>query len=617
MIELLKNAIIINKSFDNTLEVLDYTKVVVNFYRRNHYINSLFYENIIIRGSKVYGDIKNENRKALIANLVQSIYLDLTQNSIRESKLSYELSRFIQFIRWCDSNNLHGCLDNDIQCIDAFGSYVDYHWERVTARKYKSTTAFNVLNSIKRILGMIIQPSLLSSLPSINFSHQSKISTTPPDDQRTAENVQLLLTFFNGICDFLIDKKDYPYQLRVPSLLNIENDCLWLFPCRTWCQTDLAPNGTSNQCVNKGYNFGKGRIVTHEELIERGEFLKANRSRIIKVARRSIARSNDRSHSYQKKHLATIAISSFTFLFIANTGMNPSQVLNITWDNDYIVEKENVDFRIIKHRAKNKIVYFRISSTFLPILKRYIELRRYYLNNQSSRFFIPSFDSRYSNQRDLSGISLKIKKLIHNVNYPSKLITPREWRCLKSEWIISNTDPFVASKLLQNSDETIRNHYSSGTFTRQIQELGDYLEQLSETKHITDIDYLQSTHIGGCKQPNTPIQNAEHKIIKANCELPEGCLFCENFLIHADKKDLQKLLSYKYIIEHTQHLSKTIDQWHMIYDPIIERIDLIISQIEKINPPLVEQVKNQVYVEQCLDSYWSLKLNMLYQIGAV
>lgn len=89
--------------------------------------------------------------------------------------------------------------------------------------------------------------------------------------------------------------------------------------------------------------------------------------------------------------------------------MNPSQVLNITWDNDYIVEKENVDFRIIKHRAKNKIVYFRISSTFLPILKRYIELRRYYLNNQSSRFFIPSFDSRYSNQRDLSGISLKIK----------------------------------------------------------------------------------------------------------------------------------------------------------------------------------------------------------------
>ncbi|MDT7450550.1 hypothetical protein [Citrobacter koseri] len=195
MIELLKGAIIINKSFDNTLEDLDYTKVVLNFYRRNHYINSLFYENITIRGSKVYGDIKNENRKALIANLVQSIHLDLTQNSIRESKLSYELSRFIQFIRWCDSNNLHGCLDNDIQCIDAFGSYVDYHWERVTARKYKSTTAFNVLNSIKRILGMIIQPSLLSSLPTINFSHQSKISTTPPDDQRAAENVQLLLTF--------------------------------------------------------------------------------------------------------------------------------------------------------------------------------------------------------------------------------------------------------------------------------------------------------------------------------------------------------------------------------------------------------------------------------------
>lgn len=55
----------------------------------------------------------------------------------------------------------------------------------------------------------------------------------------------------------------------------------------------------------------------------------------------------------------------------------------------------------------------------------------------------------------------------------------------------------------------------------------------------------------------------------------------------------------------------------MIYDPIINRINLIINQIEQINPPLVEQVKNQVYVEQCLDLYWSFKLNMLYQIGAI
>ena len=617
MNELLKTSITIDKSFNQSLEHLDHTKIVINFHRRNHYINSLFYEKVMVVGAKVFGDVINENRKQLIANLINSIHLDLTQSSIRESKLSYDLSRFIQFIRWCDLNNLHSCLDNDIQCIDAFKSYVDYHWERVSARKYKAATTISVLRSIKRILRLIIHSDNQNSLPLLDYSYQRQISTIPPDDKTVGENIQLLLSLFNGICDFLLENKDYPYKLQVPSFLNVENDCFWLFPTRAWCQTDLSSNGTSNQSVNKGYNFSKGRVVTHEELIKRGELDKKDRDRIIKVAKQSIARFNKINHSYQKRDLAITAMSSFVFLFIANTGINPTQLLNITWHDEYSVEKESMDFKIIKHRANNKIVHFRISSNFLPVLKRYLELRKYFLESELSQFLIPSFNSLYSNHLDLNSISAKIKNLLGKIGYCSKLITPREWRNLKSEWLITNADPYVASKLLQNTEDTISKHYSSGSFTHQTEELGNYLEQLSKAKYITDKNYLQSTSVGGCSQPNTPIQLSENTLIKPNCKQPEGCLFCLNYLIHADKKDLHKILSCKYSIEHTQHLSKTIDQWHLIYDPVISRIDEIVSQIERINPILVEQVKTQVYIEQNLDSYWLHKLSMLYQIGDI
>ncbi|EPD6199309.1 hypothetical protein ACSCX3_000871 [Enterobacter hormaechei] len=614
---LLKEAIIIDRLFDQSLDELDHSKIVIHFYRKNHYLNSLFYENVKVIGAKVYGDNINENRKTLIGKLINSIYLDLTLSSIKESRLSYDLSRFIQFIRWCDSNKIHNCLDSDIQCIDAFITYVDYHWERVAAHKYKSSTTTNVLTSIKRILQNIILSQYHETLPMIDNRSNRELSTSPPDELTASENIQFLLSLFNGISEFLLEKKEYPYQLKVPSFLKVANDGFWLFPTKSWCQTDLAPNGTSKQKTNKGYNFGEGRVVTHKELIERREFIQSDRARIINKAHHSIAKFNRLSHSYQKNDLAITAMSSFAFLFIANTGMNPTQLLNILWDNVYSVEKETIDFRIIKHRANNKIVHFRITSNFISTFKRYLELRLYFLNGKTSEFLIPSFNSKYNNHLNLDFISNKIKTIMDKIKYDSSLITSREWRSMKAEWLIANTDPHVASKLLQNTENTISQHYSSGTYARQSEEMGNYLEQLSKIKNISDEPYLQKTPVGGCKQPNSPLSISDNKFIKTNCIQPEGCLFCANYLIHVDRKDLQKILSCKYSIEHTQSLAKTIDHWHLIYDPIIERIDEIIDQINIINPVLVAEVTADVYVSQSLDSYWSHKLQMLHVIGAI
>lgn len=91
---------------------------------------------------------------------------------------------------------------------------------------------------------------------------------------------------------------------------------------------------------------------------------------------------------------------------------------------------------------------------------------------------IPAFGDKYEYHKDLVDISKNIKSLMLDLGYEKGLIVAREWRCLKAEWLINNADPYVAAKLLQNTEATILNHYSSGSFTKQTENLSEYLRKV-------------------------------------------------------------------------------------------------------------------------------------------
>ena len=66
-----------------------------------------------------------------------------------------------------------------------------------------------------------------------------------------------------------------------------------------------------------------------------------------------------------------VAHNAFVLMFIANTGINLAQVLELL-NGDYEVGVERQGFRAIKRRAGNKAVHFEITAAFLPKLKRYL-----------------------------------------------------------------------------------------------------------------------------------------------------------------------------------------------------------------------------------------------------
>jgi len=612
---------IISSPFSESITLIDLSMVVINFNRKNHYVNSLFYQKINLKGSNIYVDEFNSNRRVIVRKLYNEIINQLIFGGLRESRISYNLSRFFQFIRWCDSEKIHNCLDNDITCIDAIKSYTNYCWEQVSLGKNKVTTITTKLSMLIHLLKKITNEEFHHLFPSVKTSNIDRELTFPPDDIHARENIQILHSIINGAHDLIANKKKYPYAWKIPEFLNIHENTIWIFPIRSWCQTSFNDNGTRNkQRVNLGFNYKYGRIVTHKELWEVGVTDPKCQMGTIRHATLVLKKANKHDihvNSLQKKDFLIYAIASFTFLLIANTGMNPTQLLNIKWGGKYIIEKENIDFYSIKFRAFNKKVYFRITSKFLPLFKIYLELRSYYLQGKQSDYLIPSFGDKYDSHKDLVDISGKIRFLMKHLGYKNGLIVARQWRCLKAEWLINNADPSIAAKLLQNTEETILNHYSSGTFTKQTEDLTNFLTKLSDVSMITDTPYKISTSVGGCNEPDKPINISSKNIFNSDCQQPEGCLFCSNFLIHADESDLLKILSCKYCIEHTQTLSRSYDDWHNIYTPVLLRIDEIVNSIAEINYHLVDKMKHEVYTEGNLDPYWAGKLEMLISIGAI
>lgn len=621
MINLNVTSTIIKKPFSESLEPIDLSIIAINFNRKNHYINSLFYQQIVINGSNIYADILNIKRDAFVRKIYREVINQLLFGGIRESKISYNLSRFFQFIRWCDSKGIHNCLDNEMNCIDALNSYVSHCLEQIALGINKESSITEKIHTLIKMLKAIVSEELHHFFPNVKSSFRDREFTLPPDDLHASENIQILHSVINGAHDFITHKRTYPYSWKVPEFLKVDTNTVWIFPIRRWCQTDLNDNGTTKKKkVNSGFNYKHGRIVTSKELSEIGITDRETQNRTIRRSKLLLKKTNANDidiNSQQKRDFLRDAIASFTFLLIANTGMNPTQLLNIKWNGKYDIQKENIDFCLIKFRACNKKVHFRITSKFLPIFKIYLKLRSYYLHENQTDFLIPSFGKKYESHKDLVEVSKNIRSLMLDLGYTKGLIVAREWRCLKAEWLINNATPSVAAKLLQNTESTILNHYSSGTFTRQTEDLTDFLTKLSNVITVTEAPHKALTSVGGCKDLYNPINIPATLAFKSDCKQPEGCLFCANFSIHADENDLRKILSCKYCIENTQGLSRTYDDWHNIYDPILKRIDDIVSCIAEVNIHLVDKIIHDVYALGELDSYWEGKLEMLINLGAI
>lgn len=426
----------------------------------------------------------------------------------------------------------------------------------------------------------------------------------------------------------LLLHKPYPYALSVPSFLSIPENRLWIFPVTIWCR----PPGNRYQLEYYAYDFANGRIRTAQE-IEEMFGAKLERWKCADYPKRAdayIARANADPWNFHRIERGMMAVQAFFLLFIANTGQNPTPVSDLPWSeelensvHDPLVERQG--FRTIKYRASGREVAFEIGIRFMPLLKRYLDLRKHLLkgNHFPYLFFSYGKASEYLKSGPIRMGTTTINKFLSILKAKGLLtekISARQLRAAKADYINRTAGTVVAATMLQHSVQTAESHYANGSEAVQQVEIGAFLKSVESTVLDKGQEILGAKNkaCGTCIAPDAPNPIIVDPAINPDCITPEGCLLCDKYRIHADATDVQKLLSARYCIRLIKRSADSQEQFERLFGTVLQRIEAILDAIKgKGNAELVEAIEEKVDKYGELSAFWATKLETLMELELV
>ena len=183
---------------------------------------------------------------------------------------------------------------------------------------------------------------------------------------------------------------------------------------------------------------------------------------------------------------------------------------------------------------------------FFPTFKKYLELRTYLLNGISyDRLFMACHHyGKRITPLDGQALTPIFNSLLEG------FIPAFQRSCLKRGervraigWL-RNTDPATTAPILQNTMPTVLRSYAEGSPTTHEDELGQFFDRLRGVVIAQGerVENAVERAVGVCTSFGLPHQSVETSI-PSDCRRAEGCLFCDKFRVHADRRDTRKLLS--------------------------------------------------------------------------
>ena len=569
----------------------------------------------------------DSNRAERVRALITHISENLTDSGRRERTVIDATTRFVVFMSWADENNFIDAISNVEIARRAVTEYTQHIRERINTNAISLSSGVRQQSTVFIFLGEFLDVDTLTrGLNLLRINNEAKEKTIPPSENAQAKVLGLSNLLFEGLAKLAVDNKPYPYSLTVPKYLGYQDNTLWVFPSTVWF---MSPQMLANRKVSKSpfwcFNYSDGRLTSLDEMQLIPNYAGNNnytRKFNISGAKRKILSSNANPRHYQRLHQGMIAQRAFMLLFLAQTGMNWAQVVNLTWADKYEVDANHQVFRTIKWRANNREVSFELPVAFMPKFKRYLELRKYLLGGRSCNwlFFTQSIRRTVQNPTQIKFEIRSLYQTLLRIDPNIPVITSRQWRAAKSDWLIRNTDTSTTALILQNTEKTVLSAYAAGSETTQVEELTIFLDRVAETvlakEHIVKDGVNRA--VGICTDYGNPHQATKYIPIEADCRAPEGCLFCDKFKVHADEVDIRKLLSCRYCLRQTSSLvAENNEQYQTMLSPIFDRIEIILKELSCRDADLVIKISKDVEENGELDPYWSRKVEMLMDLGLV
>lgn len=585
-------------SFDNLGVITD----------QRHILSQILYtKNKIYRNPyKLNANSKSyqPNRKIIIQYIIEELIIANRQKGNTDITISVKIKHIIKFVNWMNQENFLD-IKNLNEAINIFYHYTYFLKNKIRLGQYSQGEAHAKHTSVHKLLHTIFndnENNLLAAVTLIPNRRDKKHEKSSDEDKKY--HYYFYNSFFHQVTDFLLHNKPYPLKL------NVSNKDVWCLPSQRLFfdknqDYPMAFNPESGQ-IRSTDNFQKIHISSNINIIKQN----------IKRFKNSLDKANV-PKSQKRMELASHALKAFYILFLTNTGMNDSIAAMLPWNTNYIIDSNQQKFRTIKYRAGNKIVEFQIQTKFINDFKKYLELRNYLLDGNTLEylFFIDSKNNaRTTSSLKRGTFSSYINRFFTNnldANLPN--ISSRQLRVNKAHQVIKQDGIIAASQVLQSSVTTIINSYLGESKESSDNQLTDYFNRLNENLFSTSLDDI-STNIGNCKSPDNPKIKYRNNI----CQKSEDCLFCEHFRIHTDAEDLQKLYSFKYIIQECKYIAKNSEHFDLVYGDVYKRIQSIERYMIQTGYQSTESLNKfelDVFENQNLHPYWEHKLNMLISIG--
>lgn len=568
----------------------------------------------------------DEYRKKIIKSFLIIIEVD----QLRWTSITTKYSTLKEFITALDSEL------SDDGLIKAYENYSDYltHQTRIfdSAKKKGITTntAAGRQKLIRDICEDILGLQSCDHVPKINGRQVQSQATIPAEEGDLTFHLNLYTSAFTELTRFILNNEKYPARINLShESLAICPDNQWCLPKSKWDEywTQTKPRNITFDYENCRYRASNKELsdlfikYPHMEIPSTD----ANLSQLRSKCKRRLESANSNQFSKTRKVLISWAVRSYFMHFLIITGMNDAVAAGIKFE-DVEIKNGGRKFKAIKIRAKRKVVTFEIQNLFLKHFELYLKLRKQILlscNAKNDALFL-----LYSRQGEV--ISFKknghISSWINSHNpmvETMPTVTSKQYRAAKGQWISQKHGAELSSFALQHSLKTNLKHYNETTEKIAENEITDYFEKLNTVVLDAKENLITKTVSGACTNKNSPQIDSntpeDFRGIKPDCKRFEGCLFCDNYAVHANEEDIRKLLSMHFLITNLKEVSDTSESYARTLNPTLERINYIIVKINKdTNSEVdIDLIKEDVYENENLSSYWLQKYEMMDMLGLI
>lgn len=562
----------------------------------------------------------SSERCKVVRLLVAQLSERMTLGAMRAGTIHTTLRGLIEFANWADRQGLHQALCDKPSTSEAFHRYCREKREQVSLgnlnRNSVARTQRNLLSTLREFFR---DEDFCGSARLLRHQLNASVPTSVPDAEAQAALLAWADALFISISALVLEFRSYPTRVTTTT-----GKSLSLLPNLHDRTDGVVSHGLL------GWNLETGEPHTREDLRARMAEVEPQKAQrrsgaIASLAARRLKAANDDEQSPIRRSHASMAAYCFAALFLAETGVNLSQLLALRWSQelaanlqDSLVVRQR--FREVKFRAGGKQVAFTVSLAFMPKLKAYLALREYLVRDTDcEELFIVA--GHYAQLRRPMGLPRQfmdhLYRRLDTLGVVLPRITARQWRAAKQDWAVRNHSPVVAAKLMGHSLDTALRSYSNGTDAAHKAEMGAFLASVEETvlKRGNDPVGAINSAVGVCIEFHRPEPIAASVNIQPDCRKVEGCLFCSQYRVHADAGDIRKLLSCRYCVRLVSGRATSIEQYDISFGAVLRRVEFILDELRKRDAALVKQIEHDVDIEGNLETFWSTKLDQLCELG--